>query len=95
MLYVSLFAFSSHPLTTPKNDFDREPLLRGRRISLTRIDAHACWVSNRVLQLMAPLPKEDIDGGLIIRDEHGKPTGLFLFLRSFVLEVVPLCLKPI
>ncbi|KAG2052126.1 hypothetical protein BDR06DRAFT_958191 [Suillus hirtellus] len=60
------------------NDFDREPLLRGRRISLARIDAHASWVSNRVLQLMAPLPKEDIDGGLIIRDKHGKPTGIFV-----------------
>ncbi|KAG1731424.1 amidohydrolase family-domain-containing protein [Suillus lakei] len=59
------------------DDFDREPLLRGRRISLARIDVHASWVSNRVLQLMAPLP-ENIDGGLIIRDEHGKPTGIFV-----------------
>ncbi|KIK37222.1 hypothetical protein CY34DRAFT_776606 [Suillus luteus UH-Slu-Lm8-n1] len=59
------------------DDFDREPLLRGRRISLARIDVHASWVSNRVLQLMTPLP-ETIDGGLIIRDEHGKPTGIFV-----------------
>ncbi|KAG2039352.1 amidohydrolase family-domain-containing protein [Suillus americanus] len=59
------------------DDFDREPLLRGRRISLARIDVHASWVSNRVLQLMAPLP-ENVDGGLIIRDEHGKPTGIFV-----------------
>lgn len=59
------------------DDFDREPLLRGRRISLARIDVHASWVSNRVLQLMTPLP-ESIDGGLIIRDKHGKPTGVFV-----------------
>lgn len=59
------------------DDFDREPLLRGRRISLARIDVHASWVSNRVLQLMTPLP-ESIDGGLIIRDKHGKPTGIFV-----------------
>lgn len=59
------------------DDFDREPLLRGRRISLARIDAHASWVSNRVLQLAAPLP-ENVDGGLIIRDKHGKPTGIFV-----------------
>ncbi|KAJ8588591.1 hypothetical protein M405DRAFT_246183 [Rhizopogon salebrosus TDB-379] len=59
------------------DDFDRENLLRGRRISLTRIDGHAAWVSNRVLQLIAPLP-ENVDGGLIIRDEHGKPTGLLV-----------------
>lgn len=93
MLYVSLFTFSSQLLTTLKDDFDREPLLRGRRISLARIDVHASWVSNRVLQLMMPLP-ETIDGGLIIRDEHGKPTGVFLF-RSSALEVVPPCLNPI
>lgn len=59
------------------DDFDREPLLRGRRISLARIDVHASWVSNRVLQLMTPLP-ESIDGGLVIRDKHGKPTGIFV-----------------
>lgn len=59
------------------DDFDREPLLRGRRISLARIDVHASWVSNRVLQLMTPLP-ESIDGGLIIRDKHGKSTGVFV-----------------
>ncbi|KAG1736242.1 hypothetical protein EDB19DRAFT_1722436, partial [Suillus lakei] len=62
-------------LTTFRDDFDREPLLRGRRTFLARIDVHASSVSNRVLQLIAPLP-ENIDGGLIIRDEHGKPTGI-------------------
>ncbi|KAG1744674.1 amidohydrolase family-domain-containing protein [Suillus paluster] len=67
------------------DDFDREPLLRGRRISLARIDVHASWVSNRVLQLMGPLP-EDVDGGLIIRDDHGKPTGLFI---DNAMELIP------
>ncbi|KAG2151175.1 amidohydrolase family-domain-containing protein [Suillus bovinus] len=69
------------------DDFDREPLLRGRRISLTHIDAHACWVSNRVLQLMAPLPEGDINGGLIIRDKHGKPTGI---LVDNAIDLIPL-----
>ncbi|KAG1731420.1 hypothetical protein EDB19DRAFT_1738028 [Suillus lakei] len=62
-------------LTTFRDDFDREPLLRGRRTFLARIDVHASSVSNRVLQFIAPLP-ENVDGGLIIRDEHGKPTGI-------------------
>jgi len=52
-------------------------LLRGRRISLSRVDGHATWVSNRVLQLLGDLPKE-VDGGAIIRDVEGKPTGIFV-----------------
>lgn len=57
-----------------QDDFDSESLLRGRRIYLDRVDVHAAWVSNRVLQLMGDLPNE-VDGGLIIRDPSGKPTG--------------------
>ncbi|KAI9571870.1 amidohydrolase family-domain-containing protein [Boletus coccyginus] len=59
------------------DDFDSESLLRGRRIYLDRVDVHAAWVSNRVLQLMGELPRE-VDGGLIIRDSFGKPTGIFV-----------------
>lgn len=57
-----------------QDDFDSEPLLRGRRIYLNRVDVHAAWVSHRVLQLMGELPSE-VDGGMIIRDLSGKPTG--------------------
>ena len=49
-------------------------MLRGRLIYLVRISAHAAWVSNQVLQLIGDLPSE-VDGGLIIRDPSGKPTG--------------------
>ncbi|KAF8553612.1 hypothetical protein OG21DRAFT_1477264 [Imleria badia] len=59
------------------DDFDSESLLRGRRIYLARVDGHASWASNRVLQLMGELPNE-VDGGLIIRDSSGKPTGIFV-----------------
>ncbi|KAF9219325.1 hypothetical protein BS17DRAFT_789499 [Gyrodon lividus] len=59
------------------HDFDSEPLLRGRRIYLDRVDVHAAWVSNRILQLMGNLP-EEVDGGVIIRDASGKPTGIFV-----------------
>jgi len=89
MPYVCLFTLSSQLLTTLKDDFDREPLLRGQRISLARIDAHTSWVSNHVLQLVAP-PPEHVDGRLIIRDKHGKPTGAFLFFGSTVFDVKPL-----
>ncbi|KIK09545.1 hypothetical protein K443DRAFT_671448, partial [Laccaria amethystina LaAM-08-1] len=59
------------------SDLDRYPLLKGRLISLSRIDGHARWVSPAVLELMNDLPKE-VEGGQIVRDEQGKPTGIFV-----------------
>jgi predicted amidohydrolase YtcJ len=56
-------------------------LLSGRLIALSRIDGHARWVSPAVLDLMPDLP-DKIDGGLIVRDGNGKPTGTLL-TRSF------------
>ncbi|KAF8130389.1 amidohydrolase family-domain-containing protein [Boletus edulis] len=70
----NLWSDSQYPTA---DDFDSESLLRGRRIYLHRVDGHAAWVSNRVLQLMGSLPNE-VDGGLIIRDPSGKPTGIFV-----------------
>lgn len=58
-----------------KDDLERDPLLRGRFILLARVDGHASWVSNAVLSTLNNLPDE-VDGGLIIRDKAGKPTGL-------------------
>lgn len=52
---------------------------------MSRIDVHAKWVSPRVLEIMAetgvlPPPSKDHeiekDGGKIIRDKSGKPTGM-------------------
>ena len=57
-----------------KDDLDSEPLLRGRPILLSRIDYHACWVSNTILSNLQNLP-DTVDGGLIVRDDVGKPTG--------------------
>ncbi|KAH9028940.1 amidohydrolase 3, partial [Lactarius hengduanensis] len=60
------------------DNLDREPLLRGRSIVLARIDWHAYWVSNAVISKLTDLP-EVVDGGLIVRDEAGKPTaGIFV-----------------
>jgi predicted amidohydrolase YtcJ len=57
-----------------KDDLDREPLLRGRRVMLARVDYHAYWVSNTILSNLENLP-DVVDGGLIVRDNAGKPTG--------------------
>ena len=61
----------------PKDDLEREPLLRGRRILLVRIDCHAYWVSNAILSKLSNIPDE-VDGGLVVRDQAGNPTGLYL-----------------
>ena len=52
-------------------------MIKGRLISLSRIDGHARWVSPAVLHQMSDLP-ENIDGGLIVRDKQGNPTGIFV-----------------
>jgi len=62
-------------------DLENDPKLKDRLISLTRIDGHARWVSPAVLRLMPNLP-EEVDGGLIVRDKQGKPTGLPQFFFS-------------
>lgn len=51
-------------------------------MSLRRTDGHAVWVSKAALDLtLAQLPgqrwpsNEDIDGGEIVKDAYGVPTG--------------------
>lgn len=62
-----------------QEDLNQDPLLKGRPISLTRVDGHARWVSPRVLDIMNTLPADDeVIGGQIIRDMDGKPTGKLL-----------------
>ncbi|KIM41742.1 hypothetical protein M413DRAFT_444990 [Hebeloma cylindrosporum] len=58
-------------------DLESDPKLKDRLISLARVDGHARWVSPAVLRLMPTLP-EKVDGGLIVRDKQGRPTGIFV-----------------
>jgi predicted amidohydrolase YtcJ len=67
-------ANANHPVQA---DLEASPDLRGLPISLKRIDIHAEWVSQSILDLMGELP-EKVEGGEIIRDESGKPTGVFV-----------------
>ncbi|KAF8627222.1 hypothetical protein AX15_004474 [Amanita polypyramis BW_CC] len=59
------------------SDLDEDPLLKGRPIMLVRIDGHARLVSPAILEVMGDLP-DHVEGGEIIRDSDGKPTGLFV-----------------
>ncbi|KAH7337232.1 amidohydrolase family-domain-containing protein [Rhizoctonia solani] len=58
-------------------DLDKDPLLRDKPIVLARTDVHAYWVSNEVIRRLGPLP-DKVDGGEIIRDAEGNPTGIFM-----------------
>jgi hypothetical protein len=62
-------------------DLELSPLLKGKKISLARIDVHAEWVSQAIIDELEAMPgglPEEVDGGLIVRDAHGRPTGVFV-----------------
>ncbi|KAH9851483.1 amidohydrolase family-domain-containing protein [Lenzites betulinus] len=56
---------------------EEDPIVAGRPVVLQSKDGHALWVSKSVLRSMEPLP-EEVEGGVIVRDSFGKPTGVFL-----------------
>ncbi|KAG8213763.1 amidohydrolase family-domain-containing protein [Butyriboletus roseoflavus] len=56
---------------------DEDPVIRGRPVVLQSKDGHALWVSKTVLQWSGPLP-EDVEGGIVVRDALGNPTGVLL-----------------
>jgi predicted amidohydrolase YtcJ len=58
-------------------DLETSTVLRGLPISLARIDVHAEWVSQAVLDMLGELPDE-VPGGHIVRYPDGKPTGVFV-----------------
>ncbi|THU95686.1 amidohydrolase 3 [Dendrothele bispora CBS 962.96] len=59
------------------DELESDPVLKGRLIILQSKDYHALWVSPRMLEMCGDLP-ETVEGGVVVRDEHGKPTGVFL-----------------
>ena len=52
---------------------------------LFRIDWHASWVSNAIVSKLGDLP-DVVDGGLIVRDDAGKPTGLSGLLQFWTIH---------
>ena len=50
-----------------------------RPVALTRIDGHALWVNSKALQLAGiDATTPDPDGGQILRDAEGQPTGVLV-----------------
>ncbi|KAJ3873765.1 amidohydrolase family-domain-containing protein [Lentinula edodes] len=58
-------------------DLESDPVIRGRPVVLQSKDCHALWLSQKALESSLPFPQE-VDGGLIVRDASGKPTGMLL-----------------
>ncbi len=67
----------------PKKTFpvakDLDAVAKDVPVYLERVDGHAVWVNTKVLQLVG-ITREtrDPDGGKILRDAAGEPTGIFL-----------------
>lgn len=61
-------------------------------VILSRIDGHAIWVNSRAMELAAARSEltHDVEGGRIVRDRLGRPTGVFVDnAESVVRAVVP------
>lgn len=58
-------------------DLDAYPLIKGHPVILQSRDGHAIWVSRATLDANAPFP-DSVEGGVILRDENGEPTGVFI-----------------
>ncbi|THV06783.1 hypothetical protein K435DRAFT_848853 [Dendrothele bispora CBS 962.96] len=58
-------------------DLDADPIITGRPVVLQSKDCHALWVSSAALETSLPLPLE-VEGGVIVRDQYGYPTGMLL-----------------
>ncbi|KAF9245006.1 amidohydrolase family-domain-containing protein [Melanogaster broomeanus] len=57
---------------------DADPVIRGRPVVLQSKDGHALWTSKKALDLSAPFPQVAVEGGVILRDAIGNPTGVLL-----------------
>jgi predicted amidohydrolase YtcJ len=79
----------------PKKEFptasDLDKVSAGRPVVLERIDGHAIWVNSEALKLAKVSgATKDPDGGKILRDDQGNPTGVLVDTASGLVErVVP------
>ncbi|KAJ3518136.1 hypothetical protein NLJ89_g62 [Agrocybe chaxingu] len=58
-------------------DLEADSVIRGRHVVLQSKDCHALWVSSKALEISAPFP-DSVEGGVIVRDGNGAPTGTLL-----------------
>lgn len=70
---------------------DLDKVVSDRPVWLSRIDGHAGWGNSKALQLAGvSLETPDPQGGKIVRDNMGNPTGVFVdAAQGYVQQVVP------
>ena len=58
---------------------DLDKVVNDRPVVLSRVDSHAIWVNSKALELAGiTAATQAPDGGEIIKDEFGNPTGIFV-----------------
>ncbi|KPZ57676.1 N-substituted formamide deformylase precursor [Pseudoalteromonas sp. P1-13-1a] len=58
---------------------DLDKVVNDRPVVLSRVDSHAIWVNSKALELAGIIAATQApDGGEIIKDEFGNPTGIFV-----------------
>ena len=58
---------------------DLDNVVNDRPVVLSRVDGHAIWVNSKVLELAGITAQTKVpEGGEIIKDEFGNPTGIFV-----------------
>lgn len=70
---------------------DIDSVVPDRPVYLTRIDGHAAWVNSKAMEL-AGVDDEtpDVQGGVVVRDESGSATGIFVdATMRYIREVIP------
>lgn len=74
MYLYKVFVHSSLKFCPLQEHLEADPVVAGRPIVLQSKDGHAIWVSAKVLNSIKPMPDE-VEGGVIVRDGNGNPTG--------------------
>lgn len=86
------FLEDAHPHRLPHRE-DLDPVSTDTPVALRDFSGHQLWVNSRALQL-AGIDERTPDpaGGVIVRDEHGRPTGI---LRESAAILVDRLLPPL
>lgn len=71
--------------------YDLDSVVPDRPVYLTRVDGHAAWVNSEAMR-MAGIDNNtaDLQGGVILRDEDGSATGIFVdTVMRYIADLIP------
>lgn len=70
---------------------DIDQVVPDRPVFLTRVDGHAAWANSKAMEIAGiDADTPDIQGGVIIRDDNGDATGIFVdATMSYIRDVIP------